>query len=85
MTPEKQKYDQVFIESFSLEASQLGDKISYNEIPSWDSIGHMTMIAALESAFGITMDTDDIINFSSYKKGMEILAKYGVQVEKKAA
>ncbi len=85
MTPEKQKYDQVFIESFSIKATDLGDKIAYNEIPAWDSIGHMTMIAALESAFGITMDTDDIVSFSSYRKGMEILIKYGVQVEKKAA
>lgn len=74
----KQKYDQAFVESFSLETSQLGEKIVYNEIPAWDSIGHMTLVSALESAFGITMDTEDIINFSSYKVGFEILTKYGV-------
>ncbi len=49
-------------------------------IPAWDSIGHMSLVAALEEAFDIMMDTDDIIDFSSYKKGMEILSeKYGVE------
>ena len=84
-TKEKHTYDQIFVETFSISPEQLGDSIAYNQFLAWDSIGHMTLIAALESAFGITMDTDDILNFSSYKKGFEILSKYGVQVDKKAA
>ncbi len=38
----------------------------------------MTLVAALEDAFDIMMDTDDIIDLSSYEKGMEILKKYNV-------
>ena len=38
----------------------------------------MEMIADLEEAFDITLDTDDIIDFSSYEKGIEILKKYDV-------
>jgi acyl carrier protein len=40
----------------------------------------MTLIAALEDAFDIMMDTEDIIDFNSYEKGKEILSKeeYGV-------
>lgn len=75
----KQKYDKVFIESFSIDESVLGDNLEYNTVPAWDSIGHMAMTAALEEAFNIMMGTDDIIDFSSYKKGFEILAKYGVE------
>ena len=75
----KQKYDQIFTESFSIDESLLGDDLVYNTVPSWDSIGHMAMIAALEDDFNIMMETDDIIDFSSYKKGFEILAKYGVE------
>ncbi len=74
----KEKYDKAFIETFSLKASDLNDTLAYNENPAWDSIGHMSMVAALEDAFGIALETDDIINFSSYKKGFELLAKYGV-------
>jgi len=75
----KQKYDQVFIESFSIDESILNNNLEYNTIPSWDSIGHMGMIAALEETFDIMMETDDIIDFSSYKKGFEILKKYGIE------
>ena len=75
----KQKYDQIFIESLSIDESALNDNLEYNKIESWDSIGHMAMIAGIEEAFDIMMETDDIIDFSSYKKGLEILAKYGVE------
>lgn len=77
----KEKYDNVFISSFSLQPSALSNNIEYNTIPEWDSIGHMTMIAGIEETFGITMESDDIISFSSYKKGQELLAKYGIKFE----
>ena len=75
----KQKYDQAFIESFSISESVLGDDLIYNSIPEWDSVGHMGMIAELEDVFEIMMEMDDIIDFSSYKKGFELIAKYGVE------
>jgi len=40
----------------------------------------MELIASLEEAFDITMEMDDIIDFSSYKKGLEILGKYEVEI-----
>ena len=75
----KQKYDKVFIESFSISESALDDDLSYNTIPEWDSVGHMGLIAELEEAFDIMMEMDDIIDFSSYKKGFELLSKYEVE------
>ncbi|MBI1860974.1 MAG: acyl carrier protein [Deltaproteobacteria bacterium] len=84
-SPEKQKYDQAFIESFSVEKEKLDEKIAFNETRSWDSIGHVMLIAALEAAFGISMEIDDVTSLSSYTKGMEILAKYGINLQKKAA
>ena len=41
----------------------------------------MQLIAELEDTFGIMMDTDDIIDFSSSEKGKEILAKPEYQIE----
>jgi len=73
-----EKYKKVFIESLSIDSTKFSDQIKYNDIPEWDSIGHMTLISALEENFSITIDTDDIVDFSSYKKGMEILGKYKV-------
>ena len=76
----KEKYDQVFIESFSVDILQLNENFVYQCVPEWDSVGHMGMIAGLESAFDIMMDTDDIIDFGSYTKGIELLAKYKVVI-----
>ena len=74
----KQKYQDIFIKSLSINNNKFNENLKYNEIPEWDSIGHMTLMSGLEEGFGITMDTDDIVDFSSYKKGTEILKKYKI-------
>lgn len=70
----KEKYAQVFCEAFNIKEEILNDLI-YQGIEAWDSVGHMGLIAKLEDAFDIMMDADDIIELSSYKKGMEILTE----------
>ncbi|MDR1924754.1 MAG: acyl carrier protein [Planctomycetaceae bacterium] len=75
-----EKYNEVFIKSFEIESSQLEGDLKYQGVPNWDSVGHMSMVAALEDAFDVMLETEDIIDFSSYNKGKEILAKYGVEI-----
>jgi len=70
-------YNSVFIESFGINQDQLID-LKYQDISEWDSVGHMGLMGSLEEAFKIEMEIDDIIDFSSYKKGMEILLKYNI-------
>jgi acyl carrier protein len=72
------KYQDIFIKSLSINSNKFNENIKYNEIPEWDSIGHMTLMAGLEEGFDITMDIDDIVDFSSFKKGKEILRKYKI-------
>jgi acyl carrier protein len=72
------KYKKTFMESLSIEKSAFSEDLKYNEIPEWDSIGHMTLMSGLEETFNITLETDDIIDFSSFNKGIEILKKYKV-------
>ena len=76
----KIKYKNSFAESLNVKPDLVKDDLKYNEIPEWDSIGHMTLISELENAFKISIDTDDIVDFSSFKKGQEILAKYKVKI-----
>ncbi len=75
-----EKYNQVFCETFEITVDQLAD-LKYQDIQAWDSVGHMTLIANLEDNFDIMMETDDIIDFSSYEKGKEILKKYDITIE----
>ena len=74
-----EKYKNAFMESFNVENTGLA-ALEYQSILDWDSIGHMSLIAALEEAFDIMMDTDDIIDFSSFEKGKEIMGKYDVEL-----
>ena len=68
-------YKKSFIESLSISEEIINDTLEYNSIPEWDSIAHMGLISELEDKFKITFETDDIIDFSSFKKGQEILSK----------
>jgi len=76
-----EKYKKVFCESFSINESEFNENLEYNGIEAWDSVGHMGMIADLEDKFDIMLDTDDIIDFSSYNTGIKILKKYNIEVE----
>ena len=69
-----EKYLKTFTEALGISEEQ-AKGLKYNSIPAWDSVGHMTLVAAIEDAFDIMFDTDDIIDFSSFEKGREILAK----------
>ncbi len=73
-----EKYENAFIESFDIEKSMLNEELKYESIPEWDSVGHMTMISNLEEVFDIVMEMDDIIDFSSFEIGKEILKKYKI-------
>lgn len=75
-----EKYNQVFCETLELTEEKLTG-LKYQAVPLWDSVGHMTLVANLEDVFDIMMETDDIIDFSSYEKGKEILAKYNITFE----
>ena len=75
-----EKYKNAFIKSLSIEKDSFKDNLEYNEIPEWDSIGHMTLMSGLEEEFNISLETDDIVDFSSFQKGIEILKKYNVKI-----
>lgn len=75
------KYKKVFISTFKISKADLEKKdLKYNSIAKWDSVGHMSMIAKLEETFNITMEMDDIIDFSSFAAGKKILKKYKIKI-----
>ena len=69
-----EKYVNAFVEGLEVDADKV-EGLEYQSIAEWDSVGHMELISAIEEAFDIMMDTDDIIEFSSFEKGKDILSK----------
>lgn len=74
------KCRQCFCEVFSLGADFDADLVEVGSTPDWDSVGHMELITALEDAFDIMFETEDILRFTSYVEGIEILKKYDVMM-----
>lgn len=74
-----EKYNKAFSEGLNIPVEKISETLKYQDIPEWDSVGHMGLVASIEDTFGIEMDTDDIINFSSYEVGINILKKYKVE------
>ncbi|WP_273078967.1 acyl carrier protein [Selenomonas felix] len=69
-----EKYTQAFVDSLEISKDDV-EGLTYQSISAWDSVGHMELVAAIEDAFDIMMDTDDIIDFNSFERGKEILSK----------
>tara|TARA_B100001173_G_scaffold305743_1_gene311592 strand:+ start:1781 stop:2026 length:246 start_codon:yes stop_codon:yes gene_type:complete len=72
------KYRTIFKECFQYDGDV--DSLEYQSIEEWDSVAHMQLMTELEEEFKIELDIDDIIDFSSFKVGIEIIRKYNVEV-----
>ena len=76
----KEKYNNAFVEALDAPVDQL-EGLKYQDIATWDSVGHMGLISEIEDAFDIQFETDDIVDFNSYAKGVELLKKYDVTID----
>ncbi|MGN0375536.1 MAG: acyl carrier protein [Butyrivibrio sp.] len=74
------EYNKVFMNVFSLTEEQLNGDVEMGNIQDWDSIGHVKLITLIEDTFDIMLETEDILNFTSYEKGKEILRKYEINL-----
>jgi acyl carrier protein len=65
-----------FKESFDLDDDVSTEKLVYQNYPAWTSVGHMILVAALESEFDTMLETDDILEMSNFDKAVSIMGKY---------
>ena len=73
------KLKEAFANALAISMDQVTDDLKYRGIPEWDSISHMVLISELEEEFDVEIETDDVIDMSSFQKAQEILTKYGVK------
>lgn len=76
----RQKYNYIFRSELGLEEDFDEEKIRAYKTENWDSVGHMSLITAIEDAFDIMFDPEDILALDSYVRGIEILKKYDVVI-----
>ncbi|CAM2924890.1 acyl carrier protein [Helicobacter felis] len=74
------KYKSCFTAVLEISENEVNG-LQYQDVPSWDSVGHMMLIASLEKTFNIKLSMDDVVDFTSFEKGIEILGKYGIKLD----
>lgn len=74
------KYNQVFAEIFNVSYDQLTENFDKDSVDNWDSVLQLALVEGMEDTFDIMLDTEDILNFTSYKLGKEILSKYEIEL-----
>jgi acyl carrier protein len=68
----------VFVEALGLPDGVDVENLKYRDIEQWDSLGHMTLVAAIEDEFGVQLDTEQVIDMSSFKVALDMLRAMGV-------
>jgi hypothetical protein len=54
-------------------------RLEYGRNAKWDSVGHIQLVAAIEQAFDIILEGDDIFAMKSYAAAADLLEKkYGI-------
>ena len=74
-----EKYNNVLCDVLQIGEDQLPNA-RLKGIPTWDSVGHMTLLAAIEDTFDIFIEPEDMMSLNSYEEGKNILRKYGVEL-----
>lgn len=74
----EEKLRKVFAEELGLPAERVTDDLRYGEAPEWDSIAHMALVAAIETAFDIMIDADDVIDMSSFAHARRLVERHAV-------
>lgn len=67
-----------FSEGLGLNSATKIEDLKYRAIPEWDSVGHMRLVSQIEADFSVMLETQDILDMSSFEKAIEILKKNGV-------
>lgn len=75
-----EKLNSIFCEVFSVDASSLGAGFDNKNVDGWDSVRQLSLTSAVEDAFDIMLDPEDILEFISYDNAKAILGRYEIEL-----
>jgi acyl carrier protein len=67
------KIQEAFGAAFDVDPKSVSMETTANDIPLWDSVGHLSLASSLEEAFGITLDVDDLMEMESVREIVRVL------------
>lgn len=75
-----EKLNNIFCEIFSIDADSLNENFDNSSVDNWDSVHQLSLTTSVEDEFGILLDAEDILEFTSYENAKRILEKNGINL-----
>lgn len=63
----------VFDSVFQLSGTEVNDSVSPQDVPGWDSLGHVRLVTALQEEFGVEFQVDEIMRMENVGEIKKIL------------
>ncbi len=74
-----EKLKEAFVEGLEIPMEEV-ETATMEGVDKWDSIGQMSLVAIIEDAFGIEFEPDEVMQFTSFEAGKEILKNHGIEI-----
>lgn len=74
-----EKLKEAFVEGLEIPMEEV-EAATMESVAKWDSIGQMSLVAIIEDAFGIEFEPEEVMQFTSFEAGKEILKNHGIEL-----
>lgn len=74
-----EKYTNAFVEGLEITAD-VAVTATMESVEKWDSIGQMSLVALIEDEFGIEFEPDEVMQFTSFEAGKNILKNHNIEL-----
>ena len=74
------KLNEIFTPVFGVGIEALGPEFTREKIANWDSVRQLSLTNAMEDAFDIMLDPEDILGCTSYDAAKGMLVKYDISL-----
>lgn len=74
-----EKFKEAFVEGLEIPMEEV-ETATMEGVDKWDSIGQMSLVAIIEDAFGIEFEPDEVMQFTSFEAGKEILKNHNIEL-----
>lgn len=71
----------IFNSVFDYPAEKFTAETVPDDVTRWDSLGHISLVSALQAEFGIELELDEIMEMVSGAKIVEVLEAKGIKAE----
>jgi acyl carrier protein len=73
-----EKLKEAFVEGLEIPMEEV-EAATMESVDKWDSIGQMSLVAIIEDAFGIEFEPDEVMQFTSFAAGVDILKNHNIE------